>query len=141
MSNQEPIPLIPLEDPILEENRKRLRNFFDQRTTPVGGRDGVQKVYGGQELIATVAASSVAAGSGDTRVAHRLGRVPQAIVWYEAIEVVTGAAVSIVGDELFGHPDGGFGANGGNQLAWNNREIFVRSNVASPGHVFRFVVT
>lgn len=108
------------------ENNMRLRDERDRRSTPKGGKSTIAAMVGGVALEATVASGA------DTRVAHDLGRVPEAIVFVEP----TGTP----GDVLTGRPEGGFQAGGGNATSWDERFVFVRSNVASPGRVFRFIV-
>src|SRR5688500_2595273 len=62
----------------LTENFHRIRDHADRRSNPTGGRDSLPAIVGGQTLTATIAAGA------DTRVPHRLGRVPQAITHVES---------------------------------------------------------
>ncbi len=144
MSEQTSLPLLPERSSLLpdttpeqrehqsravaEENNHRLRDFQDQRSTPIGGVETIAKVFGG-ELLTLVSAAS---GATDIRVAHRLQRIPTAVVWYDS-----GVPTEI----LAGRPEGGLGASGGNVAAWTDREVFVRTNAGSAGRAFRFVVT
>lgn len=111
------------------ENLRRIRNHLDERSNPTGGEDSIAAVQGGTQLTATVTASMSALGRDDTRVTHRLGRRPTRLVWYEA---------SVPGALLFGFANGGQGTAGGNQTAWDDKAVYVRSDVTAS---FTFVVT
>jgi hypothetical protein len=108
------------------ENLHRIRDHADKRSNPIGGKDVIAAAVGGQTITATVTDSV------DTRVPHRLGRIPQAIVHVEG----TGNPA----DRLEGRPEGGHGSTGGNETAWTSTDVFLRSNVVSPGRSFVFTV-
>lgn len=132
--DSQPLKLVPMPgaDRALAENMRRVEQFTNQRSNPVGGQDAIAAGPGGQQLTATVPSSLSTTGAGDTRVLHRLGRKPTAIVWYQP----SSNAVA----KLYGHPDGGQ-APAGNQTAWDDKAVYVRSDIGSPGTEFVFVVT
>lgn len=111
------------------ENLRRIRDHLDLRSNQTGGEDSIAAVQGGEQLTATVAPSGSALGRFDTRVTHRLGRAPTQLVWFQGPQAAT---------ELYGIAAGGDGTNGGNQTAWDDKAVYVRSNFAG---TFTFVVT
>jgi len=114
----------------LVQSVQRISEHADQRSTPRGGKNGIPATVGGQTLTATVLAAMGV--DGDTRVPHRLGRIAQAIVHVEATEDPN--------DRLTGRPEGGQGISGGNETPWDDKAVYVRSNVAA-GRQFVFTIT
>lgn len=108
-------------DMVGAENNARIRDFLSQRSSPVGSEETVALAAGGEMLTAFVKASGMADPTKDTRVPHRLGRVPQAIIYQRG----TGT----LGDQVIGVPAGGATAGGGNATPWTSREVFVRSSI------------
>ena len=127
----------------VDENMRRLRDFIDQRTVPVGGIDALARLVGGQILQATVGVSSSTDRFMDTAVTHRLKRIPTCIVWQQLVvppndgRVAAGSYPAITGI-LAGHPSGNWGTRGGNQQAWTETLVYLRASEAA---TYRFIIT
>lgn len=107
----------------VEANFQRIQDLL----RPLFGGDvslqTVAYVFGGQALVADVAASTSASGSDDTVIPHGLNRPPN----YVLMAVDTGG----LGGAIMGKPSGGDGASGSNQTPWDRDNIYVRATVTS----------
>jgi hypothetical protein len=119
------------------ENWRRVARQFNERSAPPSVL-ALAEAAGGVTLTATVEASIATGRPGeaaDARVRHGLGRVPESVV------VMVRVPNSPAGAALIWDPAGLAGATGGNETAWDNEYLFLRSNVPAPGGEFQFIVT
>lgn len=125
------LPMGPQADRILVHNLRLLEQHLIRRSNPVGGQDSIQAGAGGQELTVTANASISTNPVNDARVLHRLKRTPTTIVWFRPLDRPD--------DRLLGVTEGGQGLNNGNQTAWDDKAVYVRSSRS--GARFVFVIT
>lgn len=129
---QETLQLLPLGDKaspsVIEENMRRLRDYVDRRGRSANGKKAIAEAFGGQLIEDVIVLASAAPdASGDTKLAHRIGRTPGCIAWWEVHVPETGAAPP-PNALLYGHPRGTWGAGGGNQQAWDDRFVYLRAS-------------
>lgn len=129
------IQLVPLggkaSPSVIEENLRRLRDYFDRRGRSTGGRKAIAEAVGGQLIEAVlVLPSALTTSVGDTALKHALGRTPGCIFWWE-VEVPETGTLPPPNALLYGHPRGTWGANGGNQQPWDEQFVYLRSSLAA----------
>lgn len=115
---------VTLERDTRESIERILAAFADLRR---GGLKAIARLLGGAWASGDVPAAT--GDAGDVEVKHDLNRIPSVIVQSVDIEGLGGM--------IYGSPDGGRGAAGGNQARWTSEAIFVR---ASRSSTYEFVV-
>lgn len=108
----------------LEENRRVLEARF---TLPEVRFDLIARLLGGAAVELDLPASSSAEESADAFFDHTVGRMLST--------VVLAVALDGLGGQVFGHPDGGLGASGGNQGAWSATQVRLRASRAATFYV------
>lgn len=108
----------------LEENR---RVFESRLGVPDVRADLLARLLGGAATEIDLPASSSSEESADAFFDHSVGRMLST--------VILAVALDGLGGQVFGHPDGGLGASGGNEGAWSTTQVRLRASRAATYYV------
>lgn len=132
---QQALELVPVQTAVsdfdpraVEQNFQRIQDLLRPLFGGIVSLQTVAYLIGGQALVADVSASMAADASGDTTVAHGLGRAPNYV--FHAVD--TGG----LGGAIMAKASGGDGSSGSNQTPWDSQNVYLRASVNSSYVIF-----